>query len=145
MSHNILMSLRMFLERALGERVTGVYARHDNLQLDKKTKSFVTVSYIDDVSELLVAGRTGYSVDYHIAVDIYASSFGELLKLSDEISRLLKTPEGFPLLDEQGVPTGAFATAMPASFTTVPNDNTSDETRNNFGTMPVTIDTIQIL
>jgi hypothetical protein len=144
-SYDLILSLRMYLERELGESVNGVYAIYDGFDFSTKDKPFVTVRYIDDVSELLVAGRTGYSVDYHMSIDVYASSFSGLLRLGDVVSRLLKVPRGFPLMDEQGVPTGAFATATPSSFTPVPNDDTSDETRNNFGAMPITIDTIQIL
>lgn len=143
MGFDLLLSLRVFLERQLN--VNGVYAAYDGMNLESKGKPFVTVAYIDHTNELLVAGRTGYAVDFHMSVDVYASSFGELLTLGNEIDRLLKEPEGFPLVDASGAMTGAYATATPGSFTTVPNDDTSDETRNNFGAMPITIDTIQLL
>jgi len=140
--YSMTLSFRLFLAQELPE-LTGVYLMRDDLKLEEKQKPFVALSSIDNVSEVLAAGRGAYSVDYHFNIGIYAETVTQLQQLADRIDTLLKR-HGVQLVDNEGklIP-GATAYATPANFTPVPNDDTSKETFNHYGAMPITIDTIE--
>lgn len=145
-SYDVAYSLRLALENNVPE-LTDVKFVYEGVDLTTVPKPFASVQYLQDMPEVLSAGRRSYYDTFNFQVGIYARDVGERHRLEDKVRSVLRKPEGHPLYEYNEV-TGLFVDSgklMPLydnGFTPIGNDDNSNQTFSFHGYFDVAAEII---
>lgn len=140
----MIYSLRMALEYGVPE-VNEVQIMYEGVNLTEIPKPFITVQYLQSLTEEQAAGRDSYFDSFSYQVGVFARDVSELHQLESKVRTVLRERKGHPLYSYDDE-TGTFEESdklipfYDNGFTPISSDDNSNQTYGNHGYFDVGIE-----
>lgn len=137
-------SLRKHIDATLKPDISRAVIIEDGVSLNGVPKPYVTIEYIQEVSEIIASGRRSYEEVHAYQIGVFGTSGQNLGNTSAKLKEILRNPDGIPIYNiATGQPTDQTFVIDVGEYTPMRASDTAEESFEHRGYFVVEINILR--